>query len=62
MMAAIYNVANKSGHITGPRGLRLVSQRVSAYRKTLRAAGITPESNMVTEGDFTEDSGLLPST
>ena len=44
-------------HITGPEGLPLVAQRLSAYRKTLRAADIRPEPDLVVAGDFTEDGG-----
>jgi DNA-binding LacI/PurR family transcriptional regulator len=44
-------------HITGSEGLPLVAQRLGGYRKTLRAAGIRPEPDLVVAGDFTEDSG-----
>jgi DNA-binding LacI/PurR family transcriptional regulator len=44
-------------HITGPEGLPLVAQRLSAYRKTLRAADIRPGPDLVVAGDFTEDGG-----
>jgi DNA-binding LacI/PurR family transcriptional regulator len=44
-------------HITGPEGLPLVGQRLGGYQKTLGAAGIRPESNLVIPGGFTEESG-----
>lgn len=44
-------------HITGPRTLLLTQQRLEAYRRTLREAGITPDPDLVADGDFTEEGG-----
>lgn len=45
-------------HITAPRDLRLGRQRLGAYRRTLRAAGIVPEAGLIVTGDFMEDGGF----
>jgi LacI family transcriptional regulator len=43
--------------ITGPMNLQTARDRLKGYRDALQEAGITPENDLILEGDFREASG-----
>ncbi|GAB4436705.1 MAG: LacI family DNA-binding transcriptional regulator [Anaerolineae bacterium] len=43
--------------ITGPLNTTVGQDRRQGYENALRAAGISPDPNLITEGDFTEQGG-----
>ena len=45
--------------ITGPNGPSYTSGRIQGYRKALAEAGIACDSNLLVEGDYTMESGVL---
>lgn len=47
----------KIAHIAGPRRFQIGERRLIGYQKTLRNAGIIPNDDWVTEGDFSPISG-----
>ena len=49
---------NKIAHISGPNNLLLSNNRKEGYFDALNKAGIEPDQNLVTEGDFTIESGI----
>jgi LacI family transcriptional regulator len=45
------------GCISGPKGVRLSSERIDGYRQALKSAGISLDPRMIVEGDFQYQSG-----
>lgn len=49
--------ATSIAHITGPLHLEVSRQRLTGYEQALKGAGITPDPDLILEGDFTEQRG-----
>ena len=49
----------KIAHISGPNNLLLSNNRKEGYFDALKKAGIEPVGNLVVEGDFTIESGII---
>jgi LacI family transcriptional regulator len=45
--------------ITGPLTMSAGQDRLAGYRSALRDAGIRPDEQMITEGDFTQSGGYI---